>query len=82
MAPSHSPRWGKSKSNAIRLIRARITEAGEWGPWGLRNFAHTLYIDPQNGPAYPMFTMTKAGKRVLISPVAGCATPLRDDGGR
>ena len=71
--------YQNGKSGMQQAPAYRIKEAGDWG---LRNFAHTLYIDPQNGPAYPMFTMTKAGKRVLISPVAGCATPLRDDGGR
>lgn len=69
----------KRQDNVIRLIRARITEAGEWG---VLNFKDTPYLDPQNGQAYPMFTMTMDGDQFLLSPVAGCATTLLGDGSR
>lgn len=34
--------------------------------WGARNFAHTPYIDGQNGEAYDTYQMTKDGFMLLV----------------
>lgn len=60
--------YGKPHRDVLRAIRNRITTTGEWG---MRNFAHTPYIDPQNGQSYPMFTMTKDGFTLLVQKFSG-----------
>lgn len=59
---------GKRHDNVVQLIRQRIEEAGQWG---LLNFKETPYTDPQNGVAYPMFTMTQAGYQFLVGRMTG-----------
>lgn len=59
---------GKNHRDVLRLIRQRMAEAGEWG---VRNFAHTPYVNPQNGETYDMFTMTQAGYQFLVGKMTG-----------
>lgn len=59
---------GKNHRDVLRLIRQRVIEAGGWG---VRNFAHTPYVNPQNGETYDMFTMTQAGYQFLVGKMTG-----------
>lgn len=59
---------GKRHDDVLRLVRKRVAESGAWG---VRNFAETIYMNPQNGEAYPMFTMTQVGYQFLVSKMTG-----------
>lgn len=59
---------GKRHDRVIRLIRQRMTEAGEWG---LLNFGEGVYFDPRNQQHHPMFTMTKDGYAFLVGRMTG-----------
>ncbi|RUP26774.1 MAG: hypothetical protein EKK45_15475, partial [Curvibacter sp.] len=59
---------GKRHDDVLRLIRRRIVEAGEWG---VRNFAETQGVNPQNGQSYPVFTMTKDGYQFVVGKMTG-----------
>lgn len=59
---------GKRHNNVLALVRKRVAEAGAWG---LLNFKQALYVDPQNGQTYPMFTMTKDGYQFLVAKLTG-----------
>lgn len=63
VAQVHKKRHG----DVLRLVRQRMTEAGEWGQ---RNFALTPYAGA-NGETYQMFTMTKDGYAFLVGKMAG-----------
>lgn len=39
--------------------------------WGVRNYTETLYVDDQNGMAYPMFAITQAGSQFLVDRMTG-----------
>lgn len=59
---------GKNHRDVLRLIRQRMVEAGDWG---VRNFAHTHYVNQQNGETYDMFTMTRSGYQFLVGKMTG-----------
>ena len=58
---------GKRHDNVVRMIRARVKEAGEWG---VLNFKETPYIG-SNGETYSIFTMTKDGYAFLVGKMTG-----------
>jgi Rha family phage regulatory protein len=58
---------GKQHRNVLKLIRARIEDAGDWG---VLNFKQTLYT-AANGEVYPSFTMTKDGYAFLVGKMTG-----------
>ena len=60
--------FGKRHDDVLRTIRKRLVEAGDWG---VRNFAETPYIDPQNGQTYSAYTMTKNGFVFLVQKFSG-----------
>jgi len=60
--------FGKRHKDVLKAIRARLEEAGDWG---LRNFAHTPYVDEQNGQTYPAYAMTKNGFVFLVQKFSG-----------
>lgn len=59
---------GKRHDDVLRLIRKRISEAGEWG---LRNFAEGSYYNPSNQQNHPMFAMSKDGYQFLVGKMTG-----------
>lgn len=59
---------GKRHDDVLRLIRKRVSEAGEWG---LRNFAEGSYYDPRNQQNHPMFVMSKDGYQFLVGKMSG-----------
>jgi Rha family phage regulatory protein len=58
---------GKRHDDLLRLIRNRVTDAGEWG---LRDFAESSYVNEQ-GKVQPMFTMTRTGYQFLVGRMTG-----------
>ncbi|MEQ1683470.1 MAG: Rha family transcriptional regulator [Burkholderiaceae bacterium] len=57
----------KRHADVLRLIRLRMTDAGEWGQ---RNFALSSYVSEQ-GKDVPVFTMTRDGYTFLVGKLTG-----------
>lgn len=57
----------KRHADVLRLIRARLEEAGEWGQ---RNFAFTTYSTEQ-GRMDPMYTLTQDGYAFIVGKLTG-----------
>lgn len=61
-------KFGKEHKNVMRDIRNVIDANPEWG---VLNFAHTPYVDPQNGQTYQMYEMTRDGYSMLVMGFTG-----------
>ena len=60
--------YGKDHGKVLRIVRQRMTEAGEWG---VANFGDTPYTNPQNGQTYPVIRMTKKGFHFVVGKFTG-----------
>ncbi len=63
-----APSFGKRHPDVLRKIRALVKKLPEWGA---RNFAHTPFIDSQNGETYDAYQMTKDGFMMLVMGFTG-----------
>lgn len=60
--------YGKRHDNVLAIVRARMTEAGEWG---VLNFQETPYTNPQNGQTYTVIRMTEKGFHFVVGKFTG-----------
>lgn len=60
--------YGKRHDNVLAIVRARMSEAGEWG---VLNFKETPYTNPQNGQTYNVIRMTKKGFHFVVGKFTG-----------
>lgn len=60
--------YGKRHDDVLRIVRQRISEAGEWG---VRNFTDTPYTNPQNGQTYTVIRMTEKGFHFVVGKFTG-----------
>lgn len=60
--------YEKNHRDVLRIVNQRMEEAGEWG---MRNFTHTPYTNPQNGQTYPVIRMTKKGFHFVVGKFTG-----------
>jgi Rha family phage regulatory protein len=60
--------YGKRHNHVLEIVRKRMEEAGEWG---MPNFKHTPYTNPQNGQTYPVIRMTKKGFHFVVGKFTG-----------
>ncbi|PFM11662.1 Rha family transcriptional regulator [Bacillus cereus] len=59
---------GKRHADVLRDIKVQTTKLAEAeeGLWGIRNFAHTSYINEQNGQIYPKCDLTEDAFAILM----------------
>jgi Rha family phage regulatory protein len=60
--------FGKLHKNVLQNIRLIIEKSGAWG---MLNFQHTPFVDPQNGQTYSSYDMTSKGFQVLVMGFTG-----------
>ncbi len=64
--------FGKRHTDVIRAIKELVENIGEGG---LRNFAHTPYVNDQNGQTYPAYEMDRDGFSLLAMGFTGEKAP-------
>lgn len=60
--------FGKNHRDVLRTIENLVNQDQRWG---MRNFAHTPYIEAQNGQTYHSYRMTRAGFSMLAMGFTG-----------
>lgn len=60
--------YRKKHADVLRIVRQRMSEAGEWG---VRNFTETPYTNPQNGQTYTVIRMTEKGFHFVVGKFTG-----------
>lgn len=60
--------FGKEHRNVTRAIENLVNQDKAWG---MRNFEHTPYLDPQNGQTYHSYRMTRSGFSMLAMGFTG-----------
>lgn len=61
-------KFEKNHRDVTRTIQGIIKNEPDWG---VRNFAQTPYVDPQNGQTYQMYEMTRDGYSMLVMGFTG-----------
>jgi anti-repressor protein len=61
-------KFERNHRDVLRAIRDLIEQEKDWG---VRNFAQTPYVDPQNGQTYQMYEMTRDGYSMLVMGFTG-----------
>jgi Rha family phage regulatory protein len=61
-------KFEKNHRDVTRAIQGIMKNEPDWG---VRNFAQTPYVDPQNGQTYQMYEMTRDGYSMLVMGFTG-----------